>query len=202
MRKSGVKASRTRPCSCVALSKPVPCPQNPETPQERKSQARLGGGYLELPPRAPSFPQELWQRVGGTEPGGRGSQLRAVPGLVPLPARVRHRALPQPVTSLPGASVNGDRGHSLPSLFHQRLLTSEHPGTSLPGGGKGFCPVGFIRVCMISLAVPGTLWPQLLAWGAPRGTAAPGTPKPGRCPHCSDGSSTSWGGLIPDQECC
>lgn len=176
-------------------------PAKPGDTTGKKEPGWAGGGCLELPPRAPSSPQELWQRVGGTEPGGRGSQLRAVPGLAPLPARAWHRALPQPVTSLPGASVNGDRGHSLPSLFHQRLLTSEHPGTSLPGG-KGFCPVGFIRVCMISLAVPGTLWPQLLAWGAPRGTAAPGTPKPGRCPHCSDGSSTSWGGLIPDQERC
>lgn len=34
LRKSGVKASRTRSRSRVAFSNPVPCPQNPGTPRE------------------------------------------------------------------------------------------------------------------------------------------------------------------------
>lgn len=158
-------------------------------------------------PRGPSSPQELWQRADGAEPGGRRNRLRAAPGLALLPARSRHRAFPQPVTSLPGASaggcsVNGGRGRSLPSPLSQPLLATEHPGTSLPGGERFFLPVRFTRVCMISLDVTGSLGRSSWRGGAPRGTAAPGTPKLGRRPPCSSRSSTSRvGGLIPDQEC-
>lgn len=56
--------------------KPGALPAIPGDNAGKKEPGSAVGGLPGTPPQAPSSPQELWQRVGGTELGGCGTWLR------------------------------------------------------------------------------------------------------------------------------